>query len=371
MEIIALIIIIYVVLKLQGLIYKRYVFYNINYECQFSKSECFEGDELLLIESIENNKFLPVLWLKVSIHSSEWLSFAASRSIISNESRHAMSSFFLRGYQKTTREWRLKCLKRGVFTIENVTFISGDLFGLKSISIPVPVNTTLKVYPSIINLEDRFIAASFQQGDTIVKRWIIDDPFIISGAREYNPGDSMNRIHWHATARTGNLMVKKYDFTSQHSLTIVFNVQSVENEYQETVDKDIIEFGIKVVATILDKGLSSGIPVRMCINGTGVNWGSDTVFTKESAGKEHVCGLMEILAELKLKANKSFELFMDEISSDVKNSEVIIITPYTSEGIIEKAREMQNNTNRITLLLLDTDGIENIPEDIYSYYIPK
>ena len=47
------------------------------------------------------------------------------------------------------------------------------------------------------------------------------------------------------------------------------------------MDKDIIEYGIKVVATILDKALSSGIPVRLCINGTGVKNRSDTVFTSE------------------------------------------------------------------------------------------
>ena len=76
--------------------------------------------------------------------------------------------------------------------------ISGDVIGLERISLPITTDAKLIVYPGKINMEDAFIPASYLQGDTIVRRWIVDDPFIVSGTRQYLPGDPMNRINWKA-----------------------------------------------------------------------------------------------------------------------------------------------------------------------------
>ena len=140
------------------------------------------------METVYNGKLLPVPWLRVDIHTSRWLEFARTCSVIAQENRHVTSSFVLRSYQKITRKWKLKCLK-GVFHTENVTLVSGDLLNFSNVSEAMPVNATLIVYPQIIELEELFVPVSLQQGDRVVNRWIIDDPFIVAGVREYAPGD--------------------------------------------------------------------------------------------------------------------------------------------------------------------------------------
>jgi uncharacterized protein (DUF58 family) len=147
------------------------------------------------------------------------------------------SSFTLRSYQKITRKWKLKCLKRGVFTTENVTLVSGDLLNFHISSVPRPVNISLMVYPEIIDLEGMFVPVNLVQGDRVVNRWIVDDPFVVAGARDYMAGDPMNRIHWLASARTGKLMVKKNEHTSQNSLSVLLNMQSCFYEHADTINK--------------------------------------------------------------------------------------------------------------------------------------
>ena len=49
------------------------------------------------------------------------------------------------------------------------------------------------------------------QGDVLVKRWIMPDPFLVGGLREYRAGDPMRSVHWGASARTGRMQVKTYD----------------------------------------------------------------------------------------------------------------------------------------------------------------
>lgn len=367
MDLIVLILITAAVFILQSILFKKRTFINLNYKCRFSRSEAYEGDELQFVETVENCKRLPVPWLKVSIHSSRWLDFADSFSRVTQEGRYATSSFFLKGFQKVTRRWRLKCLKRGVYEIENVTFLGSDLIGFSTTSIAVPVNETIKVYPSLIDLEEYFIPVNFIQGNTIVKRWIVDDPFLVAGAREYTPRDSMNKVNWSATARTGHIMVKKNDFTSQLSLCLILNIQSFENEYSDFGDKNKVEFGIKAAASILDRATRMGMPARLMVNGSDSKAGNMTTITKEEGGTEHFFDLMEVLAKLKLKAAKDFELFLGEIGDQIENSHVYVITAYITDAVIENIRKLSAASNRITLMLLDETVKAAVPEDIEVY----
>ena len=366
------IIIIIAVIVFQGWLFDKLAFFKLDYKCELSTIEACEGDEIQLIETVVNRKFLPVPWLKVSINTSRWLEFAETRSVISQDSRYVTSGFYLNGKQKIVRRWRLKCLKRGIFRIDNVSLLSGDLLGVRTQSVPVPVNLCLKVYPSIIDIDNIFLPTNYLQGETIVRRWIIDDPFIVSGARNYTPSDPMSRINRSASAKEGKLMVKKNDFTSQYSMTVVLNIQSIENEYFETVNKDIIEYGIKVTASIFDIALKQGIPVRFACNGSVQKESTGTILTGESAGREHICSLLEMLARLELKRILDFEDFLKENIGEFNNCDVIMITTYITEEIMSSILEMKISQNRVSMVLLgDESSIKtDLPEDIQIHILP-
>ena len=369
MEVIALVLILIVCLAFQSWLFERFALERLEYGCSFSVEEAHEGDSIYLVESVYNKKILPLPWLKVDIHSSRWLDFAGTCSVIHQDSRRVTSSFVLKGYQKITRRWKLKCLKRGLFTTENVTLVSGDLLSLRSASMPVRVNAGIIVYPEVIELEDMFVPVNYLQSDNIVKRWIIDDPFIVSGAREYLPGDPVCRIHWPATARERRLMVRKNDFTSQLGVTILLNMQSKLYEYTDVVNKSVAEFGIKAAATVLDRSLAAGAPVRLGSNGCTMDNIDQMIFTGEAADRDHIAGLLKILASLSLKSVKDFEVFLQERISYIENSSVIIITSYLSKNLCEQLRLLESCRNSVTVLLLDSvyeAGSEPGDIDIYA-----
>lgn len=353
MEVAALVIIFFAVLYIQVWLFGRFAFTGLEYRCEFSTSEAHEGDDIYLVETVYNKKLLPVPWLKVDIHSSRWLGFAGTCSVIAQDSRRVTSSFVLKGYQKTTRRWKLKCLKRGVFITENVTLISGDLLNFNVVSIPVRVDACLMVYPEIINLEEIFNPVNFLQSDNIVRRWIVDDPFIMSGAREYTPRDPVNRIHWPATAKEGRLMIRKNDFTAHLSLTILLNMQSKLYEYVDVVYKSRIELGIKAAATLIDRALRIGAPFRLGTNGCMPDNTNRMIFTGEAADMEHGGGLLKILARLSMKNVKDFEVFLGEKMLEITNSDVVIITSYLSRNLCDQIRSLETGDNTVAVLLLD------------------
>ena len=370
MDVIALALIFAVLLGLQTSLLCGYCFRKLNYKCEFSVSEAHEGDSLYLIETVYNCKLLPVPWLKVDIHSSRWLDFAGTCSVIAQDDRRVTSSFTLRSYQRITRKWKLKCLKRGVFTTENVTLVSGDLLNFRVVSIPMAVNAQLMVYPEIVDLEELFTPVNLQQSDKTVNRWIIDDPFMVSGAREYTPGDPLNRIHWPATARNGRFMVKKNEYTSQRSLTILLNMQSQLYEYADTINKKNAELGIKVSATLLDRALKEGSPVRLGTNGCTSSDARKEIFTGEAADKEHVSDLFKILARLLMKNVKDFEMMLDEVLPVLENTEVVIITAYMSRRMCEQSDRLVLAGNTVSVILLDTVFEADVRPELAELYVP-
>lgn len=354
MDVIALLVAFLAVIWLQMAIFGTFSFHKLDYKCDFSVNEAHEGDSIYLVEIVHNGKLLPVPWLKVDIHTSRWLDFAGSCSSVAQDDRRVTSSFTLRSYQKITRKWKLKCLKRGVFTTENVTLVSGDLLNFHISSVPREINTSLMVYPEIINIEGMFIPVNLVQGDRVVNRWIVDDPFIVAGARDYTAGDPVNRIHWLASARTGKLMVKKNEYTSQNSLSVLLNMQSQLYEHADIINREIVEIGIKVTATLFDRALKEGMSVRFGTNGCVRSGDRQAIFTGDAANKEHISELFKILARLIMKNNMDFENFMHDILPDMENTEIIIVTAYLSKKICELADLMAALGNAVSIVLLDS-----------------
>ncbi len=240
---------------------------RITYDVRFSSEQAYEGDTIHIIETLENRLFLPIVWLRSELVTSKWLDFAGPKSDVTHESRFVVSNFFLWGKQKITRKWFVKCLKRGMFTIDDVMLVWGDLFGLKEKAVTANVKAALTVYPlpSAIyrtkGMSDRMI------GNIFTKRWINEDPFVNAGVREYYPSDPMNRIHWKATARTGNLMILKNDHTTYPAFIILVNVQSSDMDFRETTDKEEVEKLINAAAAHIDAAVRQNAEFAVISNG--------------------------------------------------------------------------------------------------------
>ena len=351
MDIIALLLILAFMLWLQMYLLCKFVLDRLEYRFEFSVPEAHEGDTITLVETVYNGKLLPVPWLRVDIHTSRWLEFAGTCSVIAQDNRHVTSSFVLKSYQKITRKWKLKCLKRGIFHTENVTLVSGDLLNFGTVSSALPVNVALTVYPRMIDLDELFVPVSLQQSDRVVNRWIIDDPFLVAGVRDYTAGDPFNRIHWPASAKSGRLMVRKNEYTSQQNLTVILNMQSRHYEIFDTIDKAMAELGIKVAATLFDRALREGNPVRLITNGCTVPDAKQPIVTGEAAGRDHVTSLLRILAGLRMKTVKDFRNLLEEVSSGILDSEIVIITAYLTVEMSRLADRIAHEGNDVRYVL--------------------
>jgi len=369
---ILLILLVVGVLLVQAYLFGKFSGRKVTYSISFSTEQAYEGDDIFIIETLENKKFLPVIWMRAEITTSKWLDFAGHKSDVTHESRFVTSNFFLWGNQKITRKWFVKCLKRGIYKIDSAMLVWGDLFGLKNNNLPIEVSTKLTVYPTP---GDNDIIASRSNkimGNILTKRWINDDPFVFSGVRKYNISDPMNRIHWKATAKAGELMVRKNDYTTYPSFIMVLNVQSSDIDYKETMDKEEIEKLIKVAAALIDYAIKIKANFSLVSNGFNFNvpfeeeWeaiNADTKLSKEAKkkaiakviarnivrgnGKEHADAMLNYLASIDLKIAVDYEYLLEEVFASNKNDMVVLLTPYRNDEINKLCETMSKKGRQV------------------------
>ena len=364
MTLLAVLVLLVLAVWLQGLVFRKFSFRKLRYTCRFSTSEAMEGDEIALIEEVENRGLLPLPWLKAELTSSRWLEFADSQSLVTEETRFVPSFFMMKPHHKVTRRWKVRCLKRGIYDLKKVVLVTTDLLGGCSPSQMVDVNARLTVLPAPADLTLDFRTPKHMIGDVIVRRHLLFDPFLIAGVRAYTPGDTMNRIHWLATARQGELMVHNNEYSAGQSLSVILNMQSRPYEKDGVIDKDKIEDAIRLAAGYFDSTLRTGIPVRFLCN-AGPLHSREAVVTEEYHGREHVNELMRRLAALPLSSTENFPTFLGTTCRDINSSDIVILTCYANADIFAYATQKQAMGSNVRLIHIGSlpDTVEP-PDDL-------
>ncbi|MCI8622773.1 MAG: DUF58 domain-containing protein [Provencibacterium sp.] len=360
MELIALLVIAAAIVYGQNFLFSHFALKRLEYRCSLSASEAVEGDEIELIETIENRRWLPAPWLKSEITTSRWLDFAGSQSAVTDETRFVPSFFMVRGYQRVERRWKVRCLKRGEYRIEKITLVSTDLFGNLSISKPVEADAHLLVLPRPSGPLPDLLSPRYLQGDRAAPRHLLPDPFFRTGAREWDDRDPSGRIHWGATAKTGRLMVYENEYTSRQNLGVILNMQSRPFENAGVIDREKIEEAIRLCAAAFEKALLSLFPLRFFTNANTTE-GYEPTITAENWGEDYTDSLMRTLAYLQNRSTESFPAFLNRLSGRMMVSDVLIITAYADESLAQFVEEQARLGIHTQVLLVDfapPEGLE-------------
>lgn len=120
-------------------------------------------------------------------------------------------------------EYHLRSGKRGQFTIGPVTAEFSDPFGLSLQRHSIDDGDTLTVTPAAVELPMTGLAgARGNDGVTATRiRANPSDDDVMT--REYRHGDPMRRVHWAATARHGELMVRQEESVTTPEATIILD----------------------------------------------------------------------------------------------------------------------------------------------------
>lgn len=166
--------------------------------------------------------------------------------------------------RSVTLNYRLVCPRRGYHRIGPLLMESGDLFGLQKRFRTGKRQDYVSVLPTVAYIDTFNVAARRPQGPVRISNRIYEDPTRISGAREYIPGDPLNRIHWKASARTGQLFSKIQEPSSVQGGTLILDLH--EEAYDVEKRESRMELAITTTASIAYLLQMSGEQVGMLTN---------------------------------------------------------------------------------------------------------
>jgi uncharacterized protein (DUF58 family) len=192
---------------------------RVSRECKVATAEV--GDRVQVRVRVRNAGVLPVPWILLEdVLPREALAQRPPRLRIKG---NRLSIVAIRGGQEEVLRYTLHLQQRGYYQIGPLVLEGGDVFGLHRRFRVAGRPHFLMVYPKIVALEGYELASRRPIGEVMLTHRLYEDPTRISGVRPYQAGDPLNRIHWRATARSGQLHSKVYEPTTLAGATLLLD----------------------------------------------------------------------------------------------------------------------------------------------------
>lgn len=357
-------------IRLINMLTKKYAYTDLEYTRSLDRYKCFKGETFILTVKVTNKKLLPLSYVEVT----EKIPLEFEYDIMDNvepapDSFYHKNTMMLLPYQRVIRKYSLKCSRRGRYYFSSVRINVGDFFGLETYSKDYTSPVELIIYPSIKPLNSFLIDCKNPMGDVSVKRWIIDDPNMIIGVREYTTSDPFNRIHWPSSAKSGSLMVKNFDFTAEKRVMVVLNIET-SKPFWARIDSERIETVIEAAASIssevLKSGTASGLATNAMLSGLFANEGN---YLPPSCSTGYLSCILESLSRITYNIQQPFEDLMGGIiQSGMQNMVYIIITPVITEELSVLLNKLSNQS-KVILITFANQDISLISKSIGIYII--
>ncbi|MGN0152081.1 MAG: DUF58 domain-containing protein [Wujia sp.] len=362
MQLIIAIIIAAILYSVQQKVYRKIWNKNLSIHIRFDDTCVACKNASGITEEIVNDKFLPLPVLHVKFATDRSFSFTDSENAVVTDSYHRNDVFSVMGHQKITRKLAFDTSRRGMFSVTGIDVIARDFFMTRSFAAHIPNHTELYVFPEKYTCERFSSLCNKMLGDVEIRRALTEDPYVFEGIRDYDRTCSMRSINWHATARTGNLMVNKYGHSAEHRIKILLNMEPnvmFKVEYLQ-------EIGIRLASSAADYFLQEHFPVMLESNGTDMITGEPEIVESGSA-PNHMISIDKNLA--RIAGNYGLDHFMHiierEIVEGANDISYVIISSYCKEDLLIKLDYLKRSGACVSMIVPHYDI--QVPDTGRSY----
>ena len=339
-----------------GFLLKHLALKGLTVERHFSSPAVYAGETGEMVEVVCNDRPLPVPWLRVESRIPAGIRLGRQANMTVSGNLYYQSMFMLLPFQRITRHHHVRFVKRGRYDLGNAALTAGDLLGFAVCGREQQMSVPLTVYPALPDEKDLPEPLTFLTGEWARQRQLLTDPFLYRGIREYRPGDPVRDIHWPASARTGETMVRVHDPSARLKLLVVINSQLRADQWENLMDYEqgTIENEISLAAglcvTALRNGLEAGFAANMPEDGD-----KGTVIRLPEAGPGREEELLSAFAGLRILRTLSFTEFLRTIDVP-EGTDVVILTSYTNEADDRQAERLRAEGCRVTVCVVPKAG---------------
>lgn len=340
-----------------GLLLSKFALKGLQCDRAFSRPAVFEGEEGELVEVVRNDRPMLIPWLRVESRISPYLRLGRQDNLRVSGEMYYCSLFTLMPFQQVRRRHRVTFLRRGAYDLGNASLTAGDMLGIFQVSRDQRMSAPVLVYPRLLDESEIPVPLMRLMEETVTRRHLLTDPFLVRGVRPYQPGDPVRDIHWPASARMGETQVRLHDDTAQTRLMVLLNGERREDQWGDELtgaDADAVELAISVAATVCVYALRAGLTVGFATN---MPQGEDKVSTilppESGAAREEE--LLSAFARLTVTRTVAFPTFLSELT-ELRDLDLLVISCFDSPDIQAALLPLTQLGNTARTYVLNRDG---------------
>lgn len=229
---------------------------------------------------------------------------------------------WLRPGQEISRDIPVTLAKRGRYVLPEFTLCAGDFLGLHE------EQTRCGRFREVIAAPRELPGAQLGEvfggfmGEMSVKRFILEDPVLTLGFREYTGREPMKSISWSQSARMDRLMVRKNDYTQEPSAAVILNVETAREDAEELLEC-CFSLARTVCAMLEKQGVRYSFVSNSCLSGGT----ADPHTAADGLGERHFRGILEQLGRATGQVTLPLEQLLEREAVRPTSAGRILITP--------------------------------------------
>ena len=293
---------------------------GIDVSLSFLSHSIREGERAEVEERSENRNHFPFVSMTLS-----WSLDRLYSPYHKNSRQFKVSSTFHFPHRSIIRRTTsIEGLERGVYTISGGIISSADIFSVDEYTKEIYSDSVLHVYPERKKAFGRSFAYRGYLGTVLSQRRSLEDPFEVKSIRPYLPTDPMRNVNWKATARTGNMKVNQYEWTTEESVMVVLDLYGGSDEEKEELIRYVSAFSFLI--------LSRGTSLSLCTNGRDARDGRRIEVGKGS-GEGHAKSVDTALSEIKVSSTTdTLSALISSLGDKISSSPVLFsVSPKEDE----------------------------------------
>ncbi|WP_052343895.1 DUF58 domain-containing protein [Bacillus massiliigorillae] len=199
---------------------------DIEISRRFNKSDYRAGERMEVELTIKRSNSFPLLYLTVEDQLPE--------RFLKNSTNYPKGILFPFFRKEMKLTYTIPKAVRGDYDFKQVVIKAGDFLSLYEKEASIECQHQLLVYPSYQQLSFRQLESMYEEGQQSAFVRKHHDAAIVSGVREYSPGDKQSWIHWKASARRNEMMTKDFEERQSQDVVIILD-QSPSSLFEEMV----------------------------------------------------------------------------------------------------------------------------------------
>jgi uncharacterized protein (DUF58 family) len=308
--------------------------------------------------TVRNTTIVPKLWLEVRDFST--LPYHYSSHVVNNLG------------PRQSYSWRVTtiCQQRGRYQLGPIRLRTSDPFGFFPMERDLTPTSNVVVFPMTFDIHQLALPVGILPGGDALRRRTHYITTNASSVRDYEPGDSFNRIHWRSTARRDRLVVKEFELDPLADIWVVPDMSvfgHVSPRDQTTLatpppgdipgwlkmkefrlPESTEEYTVTIAASVAQFFLRRDRAVGM------LAYGQSNEILQPDRGERQFNRVLETLAVLRAEGEIPLQdMLQAETHLFPRGTTVIVVSPYSREDWAINARQLNRRGLRVVTILVN------------------